>query len=191
MMKRFAIYIAAVAALIGGSIAAAQETKAIPSTKLEAFSAKSGAAIIKGFTTVGQVIGTGGVVKIDARELRDASNTKSREFGIVAEIEESTGRIAREARVYIDLDEIDSLLKGIEFVSRASAGVTTLKEFEVVYRTRGGLEVTSFSHRGETRYAISTRIPQLNVFVTQSALSDLGKAVSDGRAVLESARKGS
>src|SRR3989442_10679115 len=75
-----------------GSFAEAQEateaTKLPPATKLEAFSARTGIVVIRAFTTVGVVNGMGRVT-IDAREIRDASNPKIREYGIAVTVKES------------------------------------------------------------------------------------------------------
>jgi NaMN:DMB phosphoribosyltransferase len=54
----------------------AENAKALPSTKLEAFSARTGIVLVKGFTELGRISGIGGQVTISAREFRDASNQK-------------------------------------------------------------------------------------------------------------------
>lgn len=119
-------------------LAFAQETpdasKSPPATKLEAFSARTGIVLIKAFSTVGAVNGMG-TVTIDAREFRDASNPKLREYGIAIAVKES-GRLERENTSYIDFDEIDSLLAGIEYISKIDNSITTMQEFEGEYRTK-------------------------------------------------------
>src|SRR4051812_46880909 len=85
-----------------------------PATKLEAFQAKTGTVLIRGFTTVGRISGRigGGYVSVDARDFREARNPKAREAGIAIEVGES-GRLERQNTSFIDADEIESLLAGI------------------------------------------------------------------------------
>ena len=69
---------------LGPTFASAQDpssqpvdvAKSAPSTKLEAFSAKTGTVLVNGFSTLGVVNGLG-KVSIDAREFRDASNPEA------------------------------------------------------------------------------------------------------------------
>jgi hypothetical protein len=73
-----------------------------PTTKIEAFSVRTGIVVIKGFSTIGSVAGQGRV-SVDAREFRDASNPKSAEYGIAIEVKESS-RLERESRSFVDQD---------------------------------------------------------------------------------------
>ncbi len=104
-----------------------------PATKLEEFSAKTGIVVIRGFSTIGEVRGMGSVT-ITAREFRDASNPKLRQTGLTVEVKES-GRLERESTSFVDYDEIDSLLRGIDYISKIERNVTSLKDFEAEYRT--------------------------------------------------------
>lgn len=126
-----------------------------PATKLEAFSAKKGVVLIKGYTTLGSVSGMGRVA-IDVREFRDASNPKSAQYGVVFEVKEA-GRLERESSSFVDEDEIDSLIKGLEYVSKIGKGVTTLSNFEAQYRTKGELALVVFSDsNGAISLAVSS-----------------------------------
>ena len=53
------------------------ETRKTPATKLEAFQARTGAVLIRGYSTVGTLRGEGSDVSVDAREFRDGSNPNS------------------------------------------------------------------------------------------------------------------
>src|SRR5262245_19720870 len=65
-----------------------------PATKLEAFSAKTGVVIIRGFSTVGSISRLG-IVTIEVREFRDASNPKLRATGLSIQVKEA-GRLERD-----------------------------------------------------------------------------------------------
>lgn len=178
--------------LLVSSVGLAQEatdtSKRVAATKLEAFSARTGVVLIKGFTTIGMVGGGRGSVSVDARELRDAGNTKSREFGITMEVKES-GRLERENISYIDADEIDSLLRGIDYISKIESSVTTLGNFEAVYKTKGDFSITTFSYNGEINVAVTSgRIGATKAFLSLSDLTRLKTYIVEARAKLDAAK---
>lgn len=125
-------------------IAAAQEqadaTKAPPATKLEAFSARTGIVLVKGLTYLGEIDGDISRVSIDVREFRDASNPKSAQYGVAFTVKEF-GRLKRENTSYIDEDEIDSLIRGLDYISKIDRSVTTFRNVEAHYRTKGDLSL--------------------------------------------------
>lgn len=123
------------------------ETELEPKTKLEAFQARTGIVIIKGFSRIGLAQGLeGSSVEVENREFRDAgSNLK--EYGITIEVREA-GNAGRRSLSYIDYDEIDPLLKGLEYLSKIDNSVTQLNRFEADYRTRDELLISASSGRG-------------------------------------------
>jgi hypothetical protein len=142
--------------------------KSQPATKLESFSSRTGIVLIKGFSTVGVVNGLGRI-SIDAREFRDASNPKQAQYGVAIEVKES-GRLERESTSFIDEDEIESLIKGLEYISKIDRSVTALNSFEAQYRTKGDFAMTVFSGRGgEISLGVSSgRIGRASAFLKLS-----------------------
>lgn len=123
------------------------QTELEPRTRLEAFQARTGIVIIKGSSRIGVAAGLDGTsLEVETRELRDAGSN-SREYGITVEVRE-TGANGRRSLSYIDYEEIDSLLKGLEYLSKIDNSVTQLNRFEADYQTRGELLVSAFSGRG-------------------------------------------
>jgi len=156
-----------------------------PATKLEAFSAKTGTVIVRGYTTVGVVNGMG-TVTIDAREFRDAG-TKLRVTGLSIEVKES-GRLERESTSFVDYDEIDSLLQGIDYISKIDQNVTPMKSFEAEYKTKGDFSVTTFSSRGGISVAVSSgRFGKVSAYLKISDLSQLRTLLQNGKAAIDSA----
>jgi len=157
------------------SFAQDQAERKAPATKLEAFQSRTGVVLIRGYSEVGSLRGMGGDVSVDAREFRDGSNPNSpKTTGISITVKE-TGRLERENTSYIDVDEIDSLVKGIEYISKVSKDVTTLDLFEVDYRTKGDLRITVFnSSRGEISASVSSgTIGRTNAFIKLAELDKL------------------
>ncbi len=146
-----------------------------PATKLETFQARTGIVLIRGYSTVGRMTGIGGQVVVDAREFRDGNNPNApRATGISITVKE-TGRLERENTSFVDADEIDSLVKGIEYISKATKEVTKLDQFEVDYRTKGDLRITVFnSNRGEVSAAVTSgTIGRTNAYIKLAELEKL------------------
>lgn len=162
-----------------------------PATKLEAFSARTGIVLIKGYSKIGSVSHTG-TVNVDVREFRDASNLKSAQYGVALEVKE-LGRIERENTSYIDEDEIDSLIRGLDYISRIQPGVTSLSNFEAQYRTKGDLAVTVFSSStGDIKLAVSSgRIGKTNAFLPLSDAARISTMLSQAKTVIATAKQAS
>ena len=175
-------------------IAVAQEqadaTKVPPATKLEAFSARTGIVLVKGFTNLGTVNGMGRV-SIDVREFRDASNPKSAQYGVAFEVKES-GRLERENTSYIDEDEIDSLIRGLDYISKIDRSVTTFGNFEAQYRTKGDLSLVVFSGSGgEISLAVSSgRIGRTRAFLTLADIAQIRTLLGEAKKAIASAQAG-
>ena len=175
-------------------IAVAQEqadaTKVPPATKLEAFSARTGIVLVKGFTNLGTVNGMGRV-SIDVREFRDASNPKSAQYGVAFEVKES-GRLERENTSYIDEDEIDSLIRGLDYISKIDRSVTTFGNFEAQYRTKGDLSLVVFSGSGgEISLAVSSgRIGRTRAFLKLADIEQIRTLLGEAKKATASAKAG-
>jgi hypothetical protein len=58
---------------------------------------------------------------------------------------------------YVDYDEIDSLLKGIDSMSMADRNSIPLTNFEAVYETKGALSVFTYSTGNGIHLAVFQR----------------------------------
>jgi hypothetical protein len=171
-------------------LAAAQDTaKQLPQpkepqTKLEQFQAKTGTVIIMGFSTVGTVQALfGSTITVETREFTDASNG-NKQFGITIEVKES----GRENKSFIDLDEIDSLLKGIDYIAAVNNTVTKLSKFQADYRTRGDFAVSIFStSKGDIGAAVKTgRFGGASAFLDVKELPKLRQLIATAQTTLQS-----
>jgi hypothetical protein len=162
-----------------------------PKTRLEQFQARSGGVVIKGFTDVGSLSGRlGGVVQVTSTEFTDATSG-AKQFGIAIEVKE-TGRFERSSRSYIDLDEIDSLLKGIDYIGSVEKTVTKLANFEATYRSRGDFRVTRFSSnvgRSGTMLAVeSGLVAATRVFLDEKDLPKLREILEKAYRTLQAVK---
>jgi hypothetical protein len=164
-----------------------------PTTKMEEFSARTGIVIVRGFSTIGLVAGHSsgqlGTIRVEAREFRDASNPNTRLYGLAFTVKES-GQLERENISYVDYDEIDSLLRGIDYVAKTDKAVTPMNDFEAEYRTKADFSIITFSNRDKIEVAVASgRIGKTQVFLNLSQLSQLRSLVQDGKSAIETAMK--
>jgi hypothetical protein len=158
-------------------------------TKLEAFQAMTGAVIIKGFSKIGSVSGQyGGNVSVEGREFLDASSGK-REYGITIDVAKA-GEVERNHTSYIDYDEIESLLKGIDYIAKVQSSVTKLEDFQADYRTKGDFQISTFSTRkGEIMAAVSGgAFSEVTTYFPLSKLDDLRELIVKAKAKLDTVK---
>jgi hypothetical protein len=105
----------------------------------------------------------------------------------VIEVKES-GRLERSDRSFIDYDEIDSLLKGIDYISKITSKATMLQRFEAIYKTKGNLTVVLFSgDLGKTQAAVrSGYIGPVNAFISVDKLAELRGLIIEAKQKLDS-----
>jgi hypothetical protein len=128
-----------------------------PRTKLEAVEWRYQSVLVKGFTQVATLTVGGVEIRVDAVELKDTA-TATRAIGLVIALKE-LGENARENRSFVDYEEIDRLLKGLEAVAQVNESVTKLAGFEARYRTLGDLEILVFRQsRSGTAASLSSGI---------------------------------
>jgi hypothetical protein len=160
-----------------------------PKTRVETFEAQSGIVIIRGFSVVGELKGAlGGITTVQSMEFTNAAN-RSKEFGISIDIKE-TGRLERSNRSFIDYDEIESLLKGLDYVGKIDKSVTPLDNFQADFRTRGGFQISTFNsaaNGGRTMVALqSGAIGSTSMYLNMEDLPRFRDMIANGKAKLDS-----
>lgn len=156
-------------------------------TKLQSFQAKTGAVVVLGFSNVASVPGLySGRAEVVARELTDATSGMKVQ-GISIQITRP-GTFERKETSYIDYDELESLLRGIDYISKIDRNPTKLADFQADYRTKGDLVVSTFSdNSGNTLASLTSgSIGGVSAFFPMSRLSDLRSAIARGKALLDS-----
>jgi len=114
-----------------------------PRTKLEAIDGGYERVLLKGFSRIATVRVRGAEIRVDAVELKD-NVTSTRAMGIVIVMREADQERINENRAFIDYEEIDLLLRAIDFSGKVNETVTKLAGFEARYRTRGDFELAVF-----------------------------------------------
>jgi hypothetical protein len=193
MMRRFiAIFVAVAGALLLTGTARGQVTNTclpFPATKLEAFETNTDTVIIKATAPIGTVPAHAGEVGVRCREITDVG-TGRRESGIIIDLNFG-GELGD--TMLIDYDELDALLDGLEYLGTLDWSVTPLPGFDAVYTTKGGFRAAAFGSRrtGNIEFAVrSIRVRTVPLVLTRDQLSQVRSLVQQGKAKLDSLRKG-
>lgn len=124
-----------------------------PRTKLEDLETRYERVITKGFTRYTTLRVSDVEIRLDAVEMKDTANS-SRAIGFVVALRE-LGERPHENRSFVDYEEIDRLIKGMEAASKVNETMSKLAGFEARYRTLGDLEIIVFRH---TRSGIAASV---------------------------------
>jgi hypothetical protein len=106
------------------------KTKEESKTKLEVFQSKTGSVVIEGYYEIGSVL----CLDITAMELTDVTSGE-KQTGVEIRIGD------RNRPAFIDYDEVDSLVQGIDYISKATKKITQFDNFEAIYRTKDGFKL--------------------------------------------------
>ena len=174
MKNKLILFLAALGSLTFA--AAAQDTNYLR-TEIGVFENRTGSVIIKGFGQIGSVAAGGADISVRCKETTDLSIGRKL-YGLAIQI---SGNSIPAERLYVDEDEIDALLSGLNYLIKINYEVTALPGFEASYTTKGGLQVMANSVRkeGGIRFSLqgnysppialsSMQMTQLYTLITQA-----------------------
>jgi hypothetical protein len=154
-----------------------------PKTKLEAFTGEIGAVIIKGYTEVGTVRSLGSI-SVSAMTFRNAKLGQENK-GLSISVTE-LGTYARESHAFIDYDEINELVSGIDYISKADTTLTRLANYEATYGTKGGFKITVFNNAtGLNQVNINTGSLGNGIFLKMPDLARLRENIQAAKNILD------
>lgn len=115
-----------------------------PPTEIQNFELQNDAVIVKGFGEIGSLAIDGGNLSVRCKE-SDNVTTGGKMYGIAVVLESNQSRCS----FIVDDDELDALVRGLDFLGKISYTVTTLPAFDAEFTTRSGLRVAAHSERRE------------------------------------------
>jgi hypothetical protein len=124
-----------------------------PRTRLEEFQDRLEQVIYKGFITIGAVNGRNGSAEVAAVELRSTAEP-ARATGLAIQLSVSS-QANGEIQSFIDYEEIDPLIKGLDAVARADDTITKMPNFSASYRTIDDFGIIVFR---QTRSGIAVKL---------------------------------
>lgn len=155
-IKRYITIFATLGFLTNIAYAAPNTVETSTKTKLEQFSTKTGVVLIRGFQKIGSTQGLYNTsVNVQSKEFVNVSNGE-KEYGITIEAFEEKGTYDKQHTSYIDFDEIDSLIAGIDYISKIKPNVTKMADFQADYTTRGDLKISTFSSGKKVMAAVQS-----------------------------------
>jgi len=117
-------------------------TKPEPRTKLEAFMARPGTLLVVGYTDVDPAVGRSSTsVSFRYLEYTDSS-TSQKTYGLKVTVRNGSDETADKGTSYIDLNEFESIIKGLESLAKIDKSFTKLANFEAHLNTVGGLDIS-------------------------------------------------
>jgi hypothetical protein len=163
-----------------------------PRTRLEDLEDRHNSVLIKGFTRITTIDSR--EVRIDAIEMRDTRKTPVSSGvlfakGIAVVLREGENQPG-DNRAFVDYEELDSLLNGIDIISRVDETATKLAGFEARYKTNGDLEISVFRQtRSGTAVIIRTGIcDRTTVTLSLDDLAKVKALIQEAKARLDEIR---
>ncbi|MBI5451343.1 MAG: hypothetical protein HY940_08300 [Gammaproteobacteria bacterium] len=156
--------------------------QAAPKTKLEAFESQTGNVIVRGFSRIAVIPGEYGAVTVESKEFTNAG-TGRKEYGVTLEVQRSA---ERKNTSFIDYDEIDALLAGIDYISKLDRTATRFDNFQADYRTKGDLEFSIFSEDNDVMLAVSSgTIGKVTAYFKVKTLARIRQAIADAKTKID------
>lgn len=111
-------------------------------TEIENFEAQTGTVIVKGFAQTGSMTTDAGTVSVRCKESIDVGHNRKL-YGMAVGLEKDQ----RREFLFVDYDEMDSLINGMDYLSKIGYNVTTLPGFDATFTTKSGLRLAAHSER--------------------------------------------
>lgn len=129
----------------------------MPATRLESFQAEAGSVVTLGLEDLGTVARSR--ISVDVRDLRDSRGNSA--GGLTVFLLDAASS-TRYERAYIDVDELQGLLRGLDALLKYVANPTTLKRFEARFSTKSSLTFIAYTNSaGAIDYAVQAGRPLL------------------------------
>jgi hypothetical protein len=165
-------------------LATAQETNSYPQSHLETFEATTGVVMIRSTDELGFVAGKTGSVSVRCREAREVGGGR-RAYGALVTVTASDNV---EDTTVVDYDELDAVIRAMDYTGKVDWSVTPLSHFEAAYITRSGLKVATYSSRRSgtvEAFALSNRQMRCRSNLTTAQFSQLRVLLEQTKARIE------
>jgi hypothetical protein len=115
---------------------------------------------VKEYHSLGTVEGAYGTsAKLDTLTLFEPGNDQQRRAGIRIEVQ-GGGRLEREKTSFLDMDEIDSLMKGLDYMAKVIADWQETKRdyTEMIFSTKGEFDVGFYLKDGKIQAFVKSGV---------------------------------
>lgn len=165
-----------------------QDQPPAPQTDLEEFKRQTGVVIIRGYENIGTRSGLeSSYIRIEAKEFLSADKRK-RKYGVTVYVN-SGSKLGRENISYIDYEELDPLIRGMDYLNKIEGSTINFSDYQADYVTKGGLKVTTYSNNDELFVEISSgHILETTAYFPITALSDIKSMVVKAKEKIDAVR---
>lgn len=148
-----------------------------PKTKMEAFENQNGVVLVEEFSEIGSVAGKS-TIRIEAHVIRDAVTGK-KVYGAKISLIAEGG--AGEAT--LDFEELEPLLKALDYCLKIDRSSTKLASVESYYKTNGGLVIGVFSvENGDAKAMVRCKsFPSSAAFITVDKLKEFQELIQTAK----------
>lgn len=159
----------------------------LPATAIENFELQPDTVIVKGFGEIGSIATDTGVISVRCKESQNAL-TGTRMYGIAVAFTSNSSR----GYLVVDYDELDPLIRSLNYLGGISYNVTTMPSFDASVTTRSGLRISAHSERKQggiqmfLQFDDSWKIP-----LTSDQFQQLQSLISQAKTDLDGMRKNS
>ncbi len=165
-------------------VAAAQNSTNTPATEIENFELQTDAVIVKGIGQIGSLATETGTIVVRCKE-SDNVTSGQKQFAVAIGIEANQSRLI----LFVDYDELDALIHGLDYLSKVTYSVTTMPAFDATITTRSGFRAGAYSEQRQggirlfVQYGDSVRVP-----VTPDQFTQLQNLINQAKSALDTAR---
>ena len=188
-MRGFKITLTSLSASLLLALPAGAQTTNAPATSIENFELQTGTVIVKGFSTVGTVSAGDASVTIRTKKSSDLWHGQKIDgiaIGFTYISVGSPGNSTPKHFLVVDYDELDLLVKGIDYIGKITYDATQLAGFEASYTTKSGLHIIAHSERKQgtiqtfIQFGEISRIP-----LNSDQLTQLRNLITQAKATLD------
>ena len=188
MLKLRIAFISAVGCLAIAVQSQAKTTNGYPLTSLENLEYTTGQLVVKGTLPIGNVsFGSTTITVICKEDYVALSGGKL--YGIAVNLKSSG---VPEDLTVVDYDEMDALLRSVDYVSKVDVSVTSLPSFSAGYTTKAGLRIAAFnsSRAGRIEFALRGSHFAKRILLTPDQLSQFYNLLALAKSKIEELRTG-
>lgn len=120
----------------------AQSSTNLPPTEIQNFEMQPDAVIVKGIGENGSISTQYGTIVVRCKESDNVTSGQKQDAIAIAIQANQT-----EMLLYVDYDELDALIHGLDYLSKVSYDVTTMPAFDASITTRSGFRAGAQSQR--------------------------------------------
>jgi hypothetical protein len=168
---------------VGAAWAVQAQTTNAPRTYFDAYKSALNAPLVRGMSSIGALTGQVAYpvdIRIERLNVQPTTNTI---YAVAMRTHLSRNVLQVD---FIDYDELDGLLRGLQLISHSDHSTVPMDDFEVVYRLRSGLSVAKTSNGAKV--VIALRCGDANSTINQIApyvLDDLQRLLTAAKSKIE------